>query len=145
LASEPGTTKSQSAGSHGHAFVTRTDSAPVRRRPVGSSVVTFHPAHRDAPEVLRFPERLSPETFYPVAYSLMFLSRRLEEQLLELFRKGYVKGTVTISIGNEATAVGMSIPFRPGLDVVSLLHRDFGAHLLLGSTPRDCATGETCP
>lgn len=65
----------------------------------------------------------------------MYLSRRLEERLFDLFQKGYVKGTVTISIGNEATAVGMAAPFRPGRDAVSLLHRDFGAHLVLGATP----------
>jgi 2-oxoisovalerate dehydrogenase E1 component len=65
----------------------------------------------------------------------MFLSRRLEERLLELFQKGYVKGTVTMSFGNEGTAIGMSMPFRPGLDVLSLLHRDLGAHLLMGVTP----------
>ena len=115
----------------------QVEGAPVRSRPVGSSVAAFHPADRYASEVVRYPEKLSPEAFYPVAYPLMFLSRRLEEQLLELFQKGYVKGTVTISIGNEATSVGMSMPLRPGLDVVSLLHRDFGAHLLLGSTPYD--------
>ena len=40
----------------------------------------------------------------------MLLSRRLEERLLELFQKGYVKGTVTMSAGNEATAVGMAMP-----------------------------------
>ena len=65
----------------------------------------------------------------------MLLSRRLEQRLLELFQKGYVKGTVTISVGNEATAIGAAMPWRPGRDVVSLLHRDFGAHLLLGATP----------
>ena len=75
------------------------------------------------------------ESLYRAAYRLMFHSRRLEERLLELFQKGYVKGTVASGMGNEATAVGMSMPLRPGRDVVSLLHRDFGAHLLLGSTP----------
>jgi 2-oxoisovalerate dehydrogenase E1 component len=65
----------------------------------------------------------------------MFLSRRLEERMLELYQKGYVKGTVASSVGNEATAIGMSMPLRPGRDVLSLLHRDLGAHLLLGSTP----------
>ncbi|GAG28915.1 unnamed protein product, partial [marine sediment metagenome] len=79
------------------------------------------------------------EDFYRVAYPLMVLSRCLEQRLLELFRKGYVKGTVTMSIGNEGTAVGMSMPFRPGRDVVSLLHRDFAAHLLLGATPYQLA------
>ena len=62
----------------------------------------------------------------------MFLSRRMEDRLLELFQKGYVKGTVTMSAGNEATAAGMTMPLRPGRDVVSLLHRDFVGHLLLG-------------
>ena len=74
--------------------------------------------------VVRFPQRLSQPEFYAAAYPLMFLSRRMEERLLELFQKGYVKGTVTISVGNEATAVGMTMPLRPGRDVVSLLHRD---------------------
>lgn len=92
-------------------------------------------AHRPAPEVLRWPQRLTPEAFYPVAYSLMLLSRRLEQRLIELFQKGYVKGTVTTSLGNEATSLGMAIPLRPGRDVVSLLHRDLVAHLLLGATP----------
>ena len=86
-------------------------------------------------EALRFPRKPSQEAFFPYAYRNMFLSRRLEERLFELFQKGYVKGTVTISIGNEATAVGMSLPLRPGRDVVSLLHRDFAAHVVWGATP----------
>jgi len=65
----------------------------------------------------------------------MLLGRRLEDRLLELYRKGYVKGTVTSSAGNEATAAGMSLPLRPGRDVVSLLHRDIAAHLALGAAP----------
>ncbi len=73
--------------------------------------------------------------FYPLAYPAMFLSRRLEDRLLDLFRKGYVKGTVTSSAGNEAAAVGAAMPLRPGEDVAALLHRDFVAHLLLGATP----------
>jgi len=67
----------------------------------------------------------------------MYLSRRLEERLFELYQKGYVRGTVTMGIGNEATAVGMSLPFRPGRDAVSLLHRDLGAHLVWGSSSYD--------
>lgn len=126
----PGTSP---AGRHVHVPATgRSFVQPVR---AGSSMVRIDSAHRFAPDVVRYPEKLSERAFYSVAYPLMVLSRRLEEQLLELFRKGYVKGTVTISIGNEGTTVGMSVPFRPGRDVVSLLHRDFAAHLLLGSTP----------
>jgi 2-oxoisovalerate dehydrogenase E1 component len=87
------------------------------------------------PEIVRFPKRLSQGEFYRAAYPLMFLSRRIEERLLELFQKGYVKGTVTTGDGNEATAVGMAMPLRSGRDVVSLLHRDLVSHLLLGVTP----------
>jgi 2-oxoisovalerate dehydrogenase E1 component len=65
----------------------------------------------------------------------MYLSRRLEERIFELFQKKYALGTVATGVGNEATAVGMAIPFRGGQDVVSLLHRDLAAHLLLGATP----------
>ncbi len=86
-------------------------------------------------EVVRYPQRLAREAFYTVAYPLMVLARRLEERLLELFQRGYVKGTVTDGAGNEAAAVGMAMPLRPGRDVVSLLHRDLAAHLLLGATP----------
>lgn len=81
----------------------------------------------------RFPQKMGKEQFYPVAYYYMYLSRQMEEKFKELFRKGYVKGTVIISIGNEATTVGMSLPFRHGHDIISLLHRDFGAHLVASS------------
>ena len=104
----------------------------------GSQVLRIDSAHESA-GIGRFPEKLSREAFYAMAYPVMVLSRRLEERLLELFRKGYVKGPVTSSAGNEGTAVGMSMPLRPGRDVVSLLHRDFAAHLILGSTPYQLA------
>lgn len=90
---------------------------------------------RHLPEVVRFPQRLSQAEYYVAAYPLMLLSRRMEEQLLDLFKKGYVKGTVTDSWGNEATAVGMTMPLRAGRDVVSIWHRDLAGHLLLGATP----------
>ena len=104
--------------------------APASRRLSGRRA-----ADEPAPQAARFPHKLSEEAFYPLAYRIMYLSRCLEERLLELFQKGYVRGTVTISAGNEATAVGMALPLRPGKDVVSLLHRDFASHLLLGATP----------
>jgi len=75
------------------------------------------------------------EDFLPLAYSWMFLSRKMEEKLNELYVKRYVKGTVTLSVGNEATCVGMSMPLRPGTDVTSLMQRDFAAHMILGDTP----------
>jgi 2-oxoisovalerate dehydrogenase E1 component len=83
----------------------------------------------------RYPQRMTEGEFYRTLYPWMCLSRRLEERLLELFQKGYVKGTVCISAGNEGVALPMAMPLRPGRDVVSLLHRDFGGHLVLGATP----------
>jgi 2-oxoisovalerate dehydrogenase E1 component len=84
---------------------------------------------------LRYPHRLKKEEFWPLAYHWMFFSKKFEEKLVELFRKRYVKGTVTLGVGNEATSVGMSLPFRPGKDVLSLLHRDIAAHMIMGDTP----------
>ena len=107
----------------------------ARPRFAGSSLLRIDSIHGSAARLLRYPERLSEQAFYTVAYPLMFLARRLDETLLELYRKGHVKGTVTMGFGNEATAVGMALPFRPGRDVVSLLHRDVAAHLLWGATP----------
>ena len=109
----------------------RSDGVPVCRKSRPCPAVK----PKTTAEFVRWPQRLGRESLYRVAYPLMFLSRSMEERLLELFQKGYVKGTVTFSTGNEATAIGMSMPLRPGRDVLSLLHRDLGAHLLLGATP----------
>lgn len=86
-------------------------------------------------DIPRFPQKLSEKEFYAHAYPLMLLARRAEERIIELFRKGYAKGTVTTGKGNEATAVAVGMLMRPGLDVLSILHRDFAIHLLTGATP----------
>ncbi|MDR0305955.1 MAG: hypothetical protein LBI42_03850 [Chitinispirillales bacterium] len=65
----------------------------------------------------------------------MYVTRQMDIRFKELFRKGHVKGTVIIAAGNEASAVGMAMPFRPGKDIVSLLHRNLGAHLVQGCSP----------
>jgi len=118
-----------------HARVSRAGDTPLAAGIADSTTQKLRRIDQAAYHVARFPERLSREGFYLIAYRVMHLSRRLEELLLELYRKGYVKGTVTMSWGNEATAAGMAMPLRPGKDVVSLLHRDFASHLLLGATP----------
>ncbi|MCC5878121.1 MAG: hypothetical protein JJU11_18025 [Candidatus Sumerlaeia bacterium] len=74
------------------------------------------------------------EEFLPGAYKYMYLARTLDERFLELFAKGLARGTVCTGIGNEGTTVGTCIPFRPGKDPVSLLHRDVAGHLLFGSS-----------
>jgi 2-oxoisovalerate dehydrogenase E1 component len=97
----------------------------------------LHPFAEQGPADGRYPNRLQREAFYPVAYRWMRFSRRMDERLFELFQKGYAKGTVTTGIGNEATSVGMAMPLRAGLDVVSVLHRDLASHLILGAKPYD--------
>lgn len=83
----------------------------------------------------RYPGQLTETQFLPLAYRAMFLSRVMEEVLVDLYHKGYVKGTVALGKGNEATAAAIGLSLRPGKDVVSLLHRDLAAHLLLGTSP----------
>jgi 2-oxoisovalerate dehydrogenase E1 component len=75
------------------------------------------------------------DNLYQVAYYYMYLSRCIESKFKELFKKGYVKGTVITSTGTEATTIGMTIPFRAGVDVLTLMHRDFAGHLVMGANP----------
>ncbi|MFW6221090.1 MAG: alpha-ketoacid dehydrogenase subunit alpha/beta [Fibrobacterota bacterium] len=84
-------------------------------------------------KITRFPERYTEQQLYPVAYRYMYMSRKLDELFFQMFKKGQVKGTVILSNGSEATTVGMGLPFRPGKDVLSLLHRDIAAHLTQGA------------
>ena len=63
---------------------------------------------------------------------MIYMSRQIDIRFKELFRKGLVKGTVILISGHEAASVGMAMPFRPGLDSASLLHRNLAAHLTLG-------------
>lgn len=131
IETHPKTISSLAPGSISHALRT----APPLPAEAASPVEWLCVEVNQALEVPRRPRVLTPEAFYPLAYPAMFLSRRLDERLLDLFRKGYVKGTVTSGVGNEATMVGAAMPLRPGEDVAALLHRDLGAHLLLGATP----------
>jgi 2-oxoisovalerate dehydrogenase E1 component len=63
---------------------------------------------------------------------MMYVSRQADIRFKELFRKGLMKGTVILISGNEAASVGMAMPFRSGLDVAALLHRNLASHLTLG-------------
>lgn len=81
---------------------------------------------------VRFPERMSHEQLLPVAYRYMYTSRQLDQNIHDLFKRGAVKGTVTLAWGNEAVATGMALPLRPGQDVVGVLHRDLAVHLIFG-------------
>ena len=85
--------------------------------------------------VPRYPRRLDAAGFWRAAYPMMYVSRQMDVRVKELFRRGLVKGTVILISGNEASSVGMALPFRPGVDAVALLHRNLAAHMTLGCTP----------
>jgi 2-oxoisovalerate dehydrogenase E1 component len=65
-----------------------------------------------------------------LCYGWMHLSRLADNRLLELFRQGLVKGTVTGGQGNEGLAVPAALALDKAIDVVSWTHRGLGGHLV---------------
>ena len=63
-------------------------------------------------------------------YAWMHLARRADNRILELFRQGLIKGTVTGGQGNEGLIVPLALLADKAVDVVSFTHRDFGGHLI---------------
>lgn len=69
-------------------------------------------------------------------YYHLRLTRALEERLGILYRQGKILGGVYLSTGQEAVSVGAAATLAPG-DVIVPSHRDLGAHLVRGITPRE--------
>jgi 2-oxoisovalerate dehydrogenase E1 component len=65
-------------------------------------------------------------------YSWMQLARTADNRILELFRQGLIRGTVTGGQGHEWLIVPLALLADKALDVVCLTHRDFGGHLIWG-------------
>jgi 2-oxoisovalerate dehydrogenase E1 component len=63
-------------------------------------------------------------------YAWMHLARQADNRILELFRQGLIKGTVTGGQGNEGLIVPLTLLADKAIDVVSFTHRDFGGHLI---------------
>ena len=63
-------------------------------------------------------------------YAWMFLARTADNRILDLFRQGLIKGTVTGGQGNEGLIVPVALLADKTVDVVSFTHRDFGGHLI---------------
>jgi TPP-dependent pyruvate/acetoin dehydrogenase alpha subunit len=64
-------------------------------------------------------------------YRYMLLQRQAEDRIVKLYRQGMVVGACFTGYGHEAVAVGAAYALGPH-DVVSTLHRDLGARLVLG-------------
>ncbi|MBI5381036.1 MAG: transketolase [Opitutae bacterium] len=65
-------------------------------------------------------------------YAWMQLARTADNRILDLFRQGLIKGTVTGGQGNEGLIVPLALLADKAVDVVSFTHRGFGGHLVWG-------------
>jgi 2-oxoisovalerate dehydrogenase E1 component len=63
-------------------------------------------------------------------YAWMQLARIADNRILDLFRQGLIRGTVTGGQGNEGLIVPLALLADKATDVVSFTHRDFGGHLI---------------
>lgn len=78
----------------------------------------------------------SPKTLRDFLY-YMKLAREIEDRLeRKLYRQGKIVGGVYVGRGQEAIAVGACIDLRDD-DVVCVSHRDMGAFLIRGMSPRE--------
>ncbi|MDD5367949.1 MAG: thiamine pyrophosphate-dependent dehydrogenase E1 component subunit alpha [Anaerolineaceae bacterium] len=75
---------------------------------------------------------LTPEQAHELL-ALHYLIRAFEEKAEELYSLGKVHGTMHLSIGQEATAVGASLAVRRGSDYLINHHRGHGHCLAWGS------------
>ena len=69
------------------------------------------------------------ETLWRI-YAWMYYSRTIDNRILELFRQGLLRGTVTGGQGNEGLIVPLALLADKALDAASFTHRDFAGHLI---------------
>jgi 2-oxoisovalerate dehydrogenase E1 component len=67
-----------------------------------------------------------------LTYAWMQAARTTDNRILELFRQGLIKGTVTGGQGNEGLIVPIALLADKELDVISFTHRDLGGHMIWG-------------
>src|SRR5690606_33574448 len=65
-----------------------------------------------------------------LTYRWMSYSRFADMRILELFRQGRMKGTVTCSDGNEALVAPLALMLDKEIDCVSWTHRGLPGHLV---------------
>ncbi len=69
------------------------------------------------------------------ALRLMMLTRRFEEAAEECYMRGVIHGTMHLSIGQEASAVGLCLDLRR-TDLITSTHRGHGHCIAKGADPR---------
>lgn len=65
-------------------------------------------------------------------FAWMYYARRTDNRILELFRQGLIKGTVTGGQGNEGLILPLALLADKTQDAISFTHRDLGGHLVWG-------------
>ncbi len=63
-------------------------------------------------------------------FAWMHLARATDNRILELFRQGLIKGTVTGGQGNEGLVVPLALLADKEIDVISFSHRGLGGHMV---------------
>lgn len=63
-------------------------------------------------------------------YAWMHLTRIADNRILDLFRQGLLRGTVTGGQGNEGLIIPLALLADKNTDVASFTHRDLGGHLI---------------
>jgi 2-oxoisovalerate dehydrogenase E1 component len=63
-------------------------------------------------------------------FAWMHLARSADNRILDLFRQGLIRGTVTGGQGNEGLIVPLALLADKAIDVISFTHRDLGGHLV---------------
>ncbi|HEX2852523.1 MAG TPA: thiamine pyrophosphate-dependent enzyme [Opitutaceae bacterium] len=79
----------------------------------------------------------NPTAAHLLIYAWMFLARTADNRILDLFRQGLIKGTVTGGQGNEGLIVPLALLADKAIDVISFTHRGFGGHLVWSGHPAD--------
>jgi len=69
-------------------------------------------------------------------YYYLKLTRGLEQRVITLYRQGKIVGGVYLGNGEEAIAVGSASALERD-DVIAPTHRDLGANLMKGITPKE--------
>ncbi len=65
-------------------------------------------------------------------YRNMYVARKSEDRIMDLYRQSLVKGTVTSGEGNEGAIVGITSALNPQTDVCNFMQRDFAGYLVWG-------------
>lgn len=74
-------------------------------------------------------EKSLPDALLKV-FAWMHLARSADNRILDLFRQGLIRGTVTGGQGNEGLIVPLALLADKAIDVISFSHRGFGGHLV---------------